>query len=61
MTFLVSKCLKVGCFFPSHHPLDYDDLRPQRSTDGEDGHEAEAEDHEVDAEDDFTRVEQLGG
>lgn len=45
---------------PSHHPLDNDDFGPQSSTDGEDGHEAEAEDHKVDAEDNFTRIKQPG-
>lgn len=44
---------------PSHHPPDYDDFGSQGSTDSEDGHETEAEDHKVDAEDDFTRIEQL--
>lgn len=42
-----------------HHPPDYDDFGSQGSTDSEDGHETEAEDHKVDAEDDFTRIEQL--
>lgn len=45
---------------PTHHPLDYDDFGPQSSTDGEDGHEAEAENHKVDAEDNFTRIKQPG-
>lgn len=44
---------------PSHHPSDYDDFGSQGSTDGEDGHETEAEDHKINAEDDFTSVEQL--
>lgn len=44
----------------SHHPLDYDDFRPQSSADGEYGHEPEAGDHKVDGEDDFTRIKQPG-
>lgn len=44
---------------PSHHLLDYDDFGSQGSTDSEDGHETEAENHKVDAEEDFTRIEQL--
>lgn len=43
----------------SHHPSDYDDFGSQGSTDSEDGHETEAEDHKVNTEDDFTCVEQL--
>lgn len=46
---------------PAHHPPDYDDFRAQGPTDGEDGHETKAEDHKVDAKDDFTRIEQLSG
>lgn len=45
---------------PSHHPLDYDDFGPQSSADGEDRHEAETEDHKVDAEENFTRIKQPG-
>lgn len=45
----------------SHHPPDDDDFGSQGSTDSEDGHETEAEDHKVDAEEDFTRVEQNTG
>lgn len=47
------------CMRPSHHPLHYDDFGSQGSADREDGHETEAEDHKVDAEDDFTCIEQL--
>lgn len=43
----------------THHPPDYDDFGPQGFTDSEDGHETEAEDHKVEAEEDFTRVKQL--
>lgn len=43
----------------SHHSPDYDDLGAQGLADSEDGHETEAEDDEVDAEEDFTRVEEL--
>lgn len=46
---------------PSHHSSDYDNFGSQGPTDGEDGHETEAEDHKVNTEDDFTRVEQLRG
>lgn len=46
---------------PPHHFSDYDNFGSQRPTDGEDGHETEAEDHKVNAEDDFTRVEELRG
>ena len=42
----------------SHHPPDDDDFGSQGSADSEDGHETEAEDHKVDAEEDFARVEQ---
>ena len=42
-----------------HHSLDDDDLGAQGLADGEDGHQAEAEDDVVDAEEDLPRVEQL--
>lgn len=51
--------IRYICVQPSHHPPDYDDFGSQGSTDGEDGHETQAEDHKVDAEEDFTRIEQL--
>lgn len=47
------------CVRASHHPPDYDDFGSQGSTDCEDGHETETEDHKVDAEEDFPSVEQL--
>ena len=42
----------------SHHPLHNDDFGSQGFADSEDGHETEAEDHKVDAEEDFTRIEE---
>ena len=53
---------QVGIYYivrKPHHPPDDDDFGSKCSTDSEDGHQPEAEDHKVDAEEDFTRIEQL--
>ena len=48
------------CINPSsHHSPDNDDLGAQGSTDSENGHQTEGEDYEVNAEEDFTCIEQL--
>lgn len=45
----------------AHHLFDNDDFWAQGSADGEDGHQPQTEDDEIDAEDDLSRIKRTAG